>query len=52
MLNDTTMKAAPEVFRTTQRGNLVLGDGLDFLPSLADNSVDLVMTSPPFGLVR
>lgn len=52
MLNYTTMKAAPEVFRTTQWGNLVLGDALDFLPSLADNSVDLVMTSPPFGLVR
>lgn len=52
MLNDTTMKAAPEVFRRTQWGKLILGDALDFLPSLADNSVDLVMTSPPFGLVR
>jgi len=52
MLTDTTMKAAPEVFRKTQWGKLILGDALDFLPSLAENSVDLVMTSPPFGLVR
>lgn len=52
MLTDTTMKAAPEVFSKTQWGKLILGDALDLLPSLADNSVDLVMTSPPFGLVR
>ena len=52
MLNDTMMNAAPKIFRKTQWGKLILGDALDFLPSLADNSVDLVMTSPPFGLVR
>jgi len=30
----------------------VLGDALDFLATLSRGSVDLIMTSPPFGLVR
>lgn len=31
---------------------MVLGDSLGVLAALPDESVDLVMTSPPFGLVR
>lgn len=31
---------------------MVLGDALDVLPQLSPQSVDLIMTSPPFGLVR
>ena len=36
----------------TTYGQIHLGDALDFMPSLEDKSVDLIMTSPPFGLVR
>lgn len=37
----------------TQRGQIYQGDSLDFLHSKAkEQSVDLIMTSPPFGLVR
>lgn len=40
-------------FFTTQRGHIYQGDSLDFLHSKAEEqSVDLIMTSPPFGLVR
>lgn len=40
-------------FFTTQRGQIYQGDSLDFLHSKAkEQSVDLIMTSPPFGLVR
>ncbi len=52
MPHEPQPKVAPKVFSKTQWGELILGDALDFLPSLADNSVNLVMTSPPFGLVR
>lgn len=38
---------------STDYGQAFLGDSLDFLHSTAEEkSVDLVMTSPPFGLVR
>ena len=40
-------------FFKTQRGHIYQGDSLDFLHSKAkEQSVDLIMTSPPFGLVR
>ncbi len=40
-------------FFATQRGQIYQGDSLDFLHSkAAEKSVDLIMTSPPFGLVR
>jgi hypothetical protein len=39
-------------YRTTQRGKIFLGDSLELLRGrIADSSVDLIMTSPPFGLV-
>lgn len=40
------------VFHKTRCGQIVRGDSLDVLATYADESVDLVMTSPPFGLVR
>ncbi|MGI5869618.1 MAG: DNA-methyltransferase [Kiritimatiellia bacterium] len=39
-------------FCETKHGCIMLGDSLDFLRYQEDSSVDLVMTSPPFGLVR
>lgn len=37
---------------TTDMGCAYIGDSLDLLPQLADGSVNLVMTSPPFALQR
>lgn len=42
----------PSTYFTTQRGRIVLGDSLELLKTLKPGSVDLIMTSPPFGLVR
>jgi site-specific DNA-methyltransferase (cytosine-N4-specific) len=39
-------------FYTTKRGSMILGDSLDVLSKRKKESVDLIMTSPPFGLVR
>ncbi|HEX4961344.1 MAG TPA: site-specific DNA-methyltransferase [Thermoanaerobaculia bacterium] len=36
----------------TALGSLFVGDALDLLATLADDSVDLVVTSPPFALLR
>ncbi|MGH6678738.1 MAG: DNA-methyltransferase [Bradyrhizobium sp.] len=44
--------AAPRIFHETPLGKIVEGDSLDVLASLPPDSVDLIMTSPPFGLVR
>jgi len=48
----TANKTRPKPFRKTKRGRIILGDALDVLRKEADSSVDLIMTSPPFGLVR
>ena len=37
---------------TTKLGKFICGDSLNLLSELEDNSVDLVMTSPPFALQR
>lgn len=43
----------PDLYRQTERGEMYLGDSLGLLHhTLAPGSVDLIMTSPPFGLVR
>ena len=42
----------PSVFLETPHGRIVHGDSLDVLESHEEKSVDLIMTSPPFGLVR
>ena len=41
-----------EVVRQTDLGEVVYGDSINVLASYASDSVDLIMTSPPFGLVR
>ncbi|MCX6877586.1 MAG: site-specific DNA-methyltransferase [Verrucomicrobia bacterium] len=37
---------------STKRGRAFVGDALDLLAELPDDSIDLVMTSPPFALRR
>lgn len=37
---------------TTRFGRQIIGDSLEVLDSLDDNSIDLVITSPPFALLR
>lgn len=37
---------------TTDLGAYYAGDGLSLLKALPDNSLDLIMTSPPFSLLR
>ena len=45
--------AQAELYRETDYGEIYLGDSLGLLhKTLAPNSVNLIMTSPPFGLVR
>lgn len=39
-------------FYKTERGKIVLGDSLDYMNTLPTESLDLIVTSPPFGLVR
>jgi site-specific DNA-methyltransferase (cytosine-N4-specific) len=39
-------------FHQTRYGGMILGNSLDVLRDHKEASVDLVMTSPPFGLVR
>jgi len=36
----------------TKHGKIVHGDSLTYMAALEDQSIDLIMTSPPFGLVR
>lgn len=48
----TTPKAKPALFHKTKHGKILLGDSLDVLAGMKPGSVDLIMTSPPFGLVR
>ncbi len=39
-------------FYHTDKGNAYVGDSIELLSQLPDNSIDLVMTSPPFALRR
>lgn len=41
-----------KTYYTTKMGKAVLGDSLVYMATLKDQSIDLIMTSPPFGLVR
>ena len=54
MTNTHSRKPKPtyEPFHETDLGRIILGDSRDVLADYADHSVDLIMTSPPFGLVR
>jgi site-specific DNA-methyltransferase (cytosine-N4-specific) len=40
------------VFHKTRHGTICLGDSLEYMAGLKPDSVDLIVTSPPFGLVR
>lgn len=46
------MKLSADAAYVTQRGSAYCGDSRQLLRELPDNSVDLVMTSPPFALQR
>ncbi|UJS26675.1 DNA-methyltransferase [Thiothrix winogradskyi] len=47
------MKSQPsKLLYQTALGQAYLGDTLEFLPSIADESIDLILTSPPFALKR
>jgi DNA modification methylase len=48
----TTKEEKPQMFHKTKHGKIFLGDSLDVLEGMKLGSVDLIMTSPPFGLVR
>ncbi|MGA2272662.1 MAG: DNA methyltransferase [Bryobacteraceae bacterium] len=39
-------------YHKTRSGTIVLGDSLEYMAGLRPESVDLIATSPPFGLVR
>lgn len=41
-----------EWFHTTAHGKIFNGDSYHFVSGLRENSLDLIVTSPPFGLVR
>ena len=42
-----------KLFHETARGRILLGDSLGmFREEIEPGSIDLIMTSPPFGLVR
>lgn len=43
---------AVEYFYKTTLGRIYHADSLEYMPSLRDGEVNLIMTSPPFGLVR
>lgn len=47
-----TKDMSPKIFHRTARGLIINGDSLDVLKTVADETVNLIMTSPPFGLVR
>lgn len=40
------------IYHKTNYGKIILDDSLAYLEGLESNSVNLIMTSPPFGLVR
>lgn len=44
------MNESPSII--TNYGSMYRGDSLGLIPQLEDNSIDLVMTSPPFALQR
>jgi len=41
-----------QLYHETNLGKIYLGDSLDLMKSFKDESINLIMTSPPFGLVR
>lgn len=41
-----------ELFYETALGQMYLGDTLELMPTIDDKTINLIVTSPPFGLVR
>ena len=52
MKTTTTENERKKWFHTTEYGQIFNGDSYHFISELRENSVDLIVTSPPFGLVR
>ena len=51
-MSGTRKRAGKRIYHT-QLGEIVQGDSLEVLPErIPDASVDLIVTSPPFGLIR
>jgi DNA modification methylase len=50
--NVTAPKTALHPYFATSLGSIYWGDSLEILADLGPSSVNLIMTSPPFGLVR
>lgn len=48
----TPFRALPAPVYTTRRGACYLGDSLELLKRLPNDCIDLVITSPPFALLR
>jgi site-specific DNA-methyltransferase (cytosine-N4-specific) len=46
------LRALPDPLYRTRLGSALVGDALELLASVPDESVDLVVTSPPFALLR
>ena len=44
------MRNVPMIYHETEHGTIYCGDCLDILPTLADKSIDLVLTDPPYGI--
>lgn len=42
----------PRPYHKTKLGSVLLADSLDVMKAMKPSSVDLIMTSPPFGLTR
>jgi DNA modification methylase len=51
-MNGKLLRAKSELFYSTSLGRAFWGDTLSLLPTIPDNSVDLILTSPPFALKR
>lgn len=50
--NNLSCWSLPRPYFATEHGAAYLGDALELIKCLPDNSVNLIMTSPPFALTR
>ena len=51
-MKKTKQSERKKYFYTTKLGKIFKGDSYHYISGLRENSVDLIVTSPPFGLVR
>ncbi len=47
--NDVVLNKSERVCNPIKRMKLILGDCLEEMPKLQDNSIDLILTDPPYG---